>query len=145
MSGVQSNDSSPSEEAFARVVWSAHLLSFLGHGRSHSTLGSSKHLGEHTAEEYEEDFDSNVAAQCTPVDEPIRIKFLNSVAETSSHTKGWRHVSVTALREYEDRVEVDIARNDGFDVHGKDGVYFAKFEAFMASQVEGGKFASWEV
>lgn len=144
-------DSSSSEEAFARVVWSAHILARLSRQRSQPALVSPTPLSEHGEEEGEEDLDSNVEAQCVPVDEPIRIKFLNRMAETSSHTRGWHHVSVTALREYEDRVEVDVSRNSGFYVHGKngysgeDGIYFASFEAFMASQVECGKVACWEV
>lgn len=140
---AQYNDSVPCEEAFARVVWSAHILSFLSRSRSQRALLSSTPLGEHDEIEDDDDLESNVGGRCAPVDEHIRIKFLNSLAETLSHTRGWHHVSVTALREYENYVEVDVARNTGFDAHDKDQLYFASFEAFMASQVEGSKITFW--
>jgi len=131
MADVQCHNSGSSEEGFARLVWSSHILSFLSRQRSQPALLSSNPLGQHDEEEDDDDLDSNMGMQCAPVDEHIRIKFLNSVAETLSHRRGWHHVTVTALREYEDRVELDVARNAGFDAHDKDRLYFASFEAFM--------------
>lgn len=48
--------------------------------------------------------------------ESIRSKFLDCVAQLLSPSKGWESVAATALREQEDFVEIDVARNDCFGV-----------------------------
>ena len=97
-----------------------------------------KHDAWPSEDDGEEDFEGNLdaneishnqAATLGAYDEPIREKFLNRIAELLSHTTGGKYVTVAALREKEDRVEVDIARNSPFE--SRDLVYLASLSSFM--------------
>ena len=133
-----------SEETFARIVWGAHILNYLSRNRGQSALVSSVDLDEDDGED-EEDIDSTFGTPLTSSDESMRTKFLDCLAGLLSHTKGWHQVTVTAFREYEDAVNVDVSRNAGFDIQGidgssgTDGAYFASFQKFMASQNDSGR------
>lgn len=69
-------------------------------------------------------------------------KFLDCIAQLLSPCKGWNGVTATAIREREDGVEVDVARNDGFISHG-DRVdsaiisYCTRLEGYIAGCNEG--------
>ncbi|KAK0721105.1 hypothetical protein B0H67DRAFT_609555 [Lasiosphaeris hirsuta] len=80
------------------------------------------------------DIDSIIASEApdhlTAHDEPIRRKFLNCVAELLAHTKGGKHVTATALREKENSVEVDVAKNTPFSV--EDDKWLASLSHFLA-------------
>ena len=142
--------------AFARVVWSAHILKYWTQVRgtkSHKPfkldpvddlVDNLDHLdlAETTVEAFDdededEDIYNDVATDANmPLladSESIRRKFLDHLAQTFSSAKGGPFVTVTALREYEDRVEVDVVRNDGFDddAEQEDAVYFQGFEHYM--------------
>ena len=78
--------------------------------------------------------------------ESIRFRFLDCAAQLLSPSKGWEYVTATALRERDDFVEIDVARNDCFGPTRGDwstGVgadscvveeeYFRKFEKYMAT------------
>ena len=104
------------EQRIAHVVWAAHILSYLTRGRSHTTLLLPE-LDD------DEDFDADIlldaetdkARSLVDSDPLLRFKFLDCVAELFSPSKGWQHVVATGLRESEDFVNIDVARNDGFD------------------------------
>ncbi|KAF2179438.1 hypothetical protein K469DRAFT_694128 [Zopfia rhizophila CBS 207.26] len=121
------------EEAYARVIWAAHILAYLSRGRSQPDL---IRTDDHAINEDEEgnDFDSVFNDVLTNASENLRTKFLDSIARVLSHTKGWNHVTVAALREYEDRVEIDVARNEGFNV--EDEAFIDSLEEFLSAQGE---------
>jgi hypothetical protein len=120
----------PASPELAHVVWASHILSYL----NCYTETAPDRDEETNLEEEEEDEDSETATQdtdlLTPYDADIRSKFLNCVAELLSHSKGGAAVTATALREKEDSVEVDLARNSGF--RAADKKYLASLSAFLA-------------
>ncbi|OQE24193.1 hypothetical protein PENFLA_c010G07111 [Penicillium flavigenum] len=69
-------------------------------------------------EDYDDSPDTDNASTDTAVlavgDEALREKFLNSISELLAHTKGRKQVTAAALREQEDSIKIDIARNTGF-------------------------------
>lgn len=119
---AQSEVTPSHEECIARVFWAAHILFYLTKKRSHTEL---LQPGDHEEEEEEEedDFDCGTSdAETTRtllLQEPresIRSKFLDCIAQLLSSSKGWNYVTATALRERDNCVEVDVARNDYFGV-----------------------------
>jgi len=129
-------------EAFARVVWSAHILSYLSQQRSQPAVIPSVTIAkadteaeaEEEEEEEEEDFPSNVTTALGSVDEDIKAKFLDCIAETLSSKKGWHYVTATGLREYECDVIVDVARNTDFSVVEADQHYLTLLKNFLFAQ-----------
>jgi hypothetical protein len=137
------------KESFAHVVWAAHILSYLTKRRSQTGLVRTTDLGDEADnQEYDGqdvDFKTETAtALSSPID-ALRQKFLDCLAELLSPSKGWDDVTSTALREYEDRVEIDVARNAGFDVPvsptmagdvevKKDEEYLRSVEEYLSSQ-----------
>jgi hypothetical protein len=109
----------------AEVVWAAHILSYWN---PYTTPMSDKTLQlKHTPsvdettdddEEYDGSPDIDKTSIDTAIlavgDEVLREKFLDSISELLAHTKGGKHVTAAALREKEDSIEIDIARNTGF-------------------------------
>ncbi|CAI7639200.1 unnamed protein product [Penicillium pancosmium] len=67
-------------------------------------------------------------------DEVLREKFLNSISELLAHRKGGKYVTAAALREKEDSIEVDIARNTEFEP--KDSDYLSSLARFLHRQGE---------
>ena len=153
---------SPEGEAmavFARVVWSAHILKYwtqLRGVKSHKPFEKEPvddldlveqldhlNLAEEDVEAFDDedeedddvynDFASDANAPLVADSESIRRKFLDHLAQTFSSAKGGPFVTVTALREFEDRVEVDVVRNDGFDddAEQQDAAYFRGIEQYM--------------
>lgn len=45
----------------------------------------------------------------------IKEKFLDVIAELIAHTAGWHYITVTALRELDGGVVIDVVTNGGFD------------------------------
>ncbi|KAL9099992.1 MAG: hypothetical protein Q9163_004573 [Psora crenata] len=108
------------EERIARVVWAAYILSYLSKQRRHRQLQPPDLAGEEEEEEGFEGSELDAVTERTAVlqepRESIRSKFLDCIAQLLSPSKGWESVTATALREREDFVEVDIARNDCFNI-----------------------------
>jgi len=135
----------PSDE-YAQVVWAAHILSYLN---PYTTIAGaslpdapqdaeSGPSGGNSDSDSDDDLDNesdtadttnHTATFLGAYDKPIREKFLNCIAELLSHTKGGKHVTATALREREDCVEVDIARNSLFEA--ADDGYLASLSSFL--------------
>jgi hypothetical protein len=70
----------------------------------------------------------------------LRQKFLDCISELLAHTKGGDCVTATALREKEDDVEVDVARNNGLNL--EDEAYLGGLKQFLAMQAEGKRHSS---
>ena len=132
----------------ARVVWGAHILSYLHphttdrldhHPKATTNPGGYCEEDSDEEDEFEEDIEVGTATQntnlLTPYDTKIREKFLNCIAELLSHSKGGAIVTATALRENEDNVEVDLARNEGFAA--RDADYLSLLANFLAAEDTG--------
>ncbi|RHZ69172.1 hypothetical protein CDV55_107132 [Aspergillus turcosus] len=136
----------PHEESITRVVWAAHILSCLTNTRYHEE--------QHEVDDAERDGDTDEPSDCetdyetvetavlSGTRDSIRRKFLDCIAQLLSPCKGWDGVTATAIREGEDRVEVDIARNDGFlldeDCFGSETVGYCKMlEEYLAGSAGG--------
>jgi hypothetical protein len=150
---MTSQPSTPSDE-FAQVVWASHILSYLdpytttkpeetGNLDAHQRSISSDDDRENSSsadEDLEEDFDLDTASlivePLTALDEPIREKFLDSVSELLARAKGGGLVTAATLRELEDSVEIDVARNDG--LNEKDEDYLFSTSIFLSLQGEEG-------
>jgi hypothetical protein len=108
------------EERIARIIWVIHILSYLTKERSHTGL---QQLDANDNEDEPDDDDELDAATermacLSGSKESIRFRILDCVAQLLSPSKGWDYVVATALREREDFVEIDVARNDCFGVTG---------------------------
>ncbi|KAJ5179730.1 hypothetical protein N7492_002940 [Penicillium capsulatum] len=108
----------PHEEYTTRVIWAAHIVSYLTNNRNQEKL----HDGEYN-EECDSEIDDSSDGDGDETEKnlilagprkSIHRKFLDCIAQLLSPCKGWDGVTATAIREGEDGVEVDIARNDGF-------------------------------
>lgn len=105
------------EERIARVVWATHILYYLTENRSHNELQQTDAADEEESLEYKElDVETETAVVLQSSKESIRSKFLDCIAQLLSPSKGWKSVTATALREWEDFVEIDVARNDCFGI-----------------------------
>jgi hypothetical protein len=152
-SRMTTQQSTPSDE-FAQVVWASHILSYLdpytatktektGNLDAHQISVSSDNDREDSDsddEDLEEDLDLDTASlimePLTALDEPIREKFLDSVSELLARGKGGSLVTAATLRELEDSVEIDVARNDG--LNEKDEDYMFSTSKFLSLQGEEG-------
>ncbi|KAL5360163.1 hypothetical protein BJX96DRAFT_68673 [Aspergillus floccosus] len=125
------------------VVWASHIFSL----QNPYTINASDEAlqpNQELSDDDEEDFDddgpdegslSTKNYSLTANSEVLRQKFLDCISELLAHTKGGDFVTATALREKEDEVEVDIARNNGFNV--EDEAYLGDLRKFLAMQTEG--------
>lgn len=107
------------EECIARVVWAAHILSYLTNNRNHAELHEAENNAERDSDtdersDCETDYETEKTVILSGPRYSVRRKFLDSIAQLLSPCKGWDGVTATAIREGEDGVEVDIARNDAF-------------------------------
>lgn len=132
MPNPESHSGTTREEAFARVVWSANILSHLS-GRNWQRSQAPLISEDSDEEDSESECDSVVNGLLTASDAAIRRKFLDCLAETLSGAKGWSHVTATVLRETEESVEVVVARNSGKDVE-KDDPYLERLQRFMLAE-----------
>jgi hypothetical protein len=104
------------EQRTARVAWAVCILYCLTQKRSHTELP----LPDATEEEEEGYGQSDLDAETEKMvvlqgsRASIRSKFLDCIAQLLSPSKGWDNVTATALREHEDFVPIDVARNDCF-------------------------------
>ncbi|KAF4188964.1 hypothetical protein CNMCM7927_009634 [Aspergillus lentulus] len=97
--------------------------------------------GKEVDDEDGEDFDDDVDQDFTSADaqplstnsDILRQKFLDCICELLSHTKGGKFVTAAALREKENGVEVDIARNNGLDADDNEE-YLDSLKQFLAMQ-----------
>lgn len=147
-----SHESTPGpEEYIAHVVWAAHILSYLTKKRSHNELPQPQAEGDEDLECSESDAETERTVFLQGPRESIRSKFLDCIAQLLSRSKGWENVTATALREREDFVEVDIARNDCFGMarNGRPGQhvyafgraeadYCRKLEAYLSTKAQQG-------
>lgn len=129
----------------AKVVWASHILSYWN---PYTTTVSDKSLQpKHTpsddeiTEDDEDYYDSpdtdKISIDTTFLavgDENLREKFLNSISELLAHTKGGKYVTAAALREKEDSIEIDIARNTGFG--REDNNFLSSLTRFLSRQGE---------
>ena len=110
------------EERTARVVWAAHILSYLTKTRSHIELQQPDAVEEEEGldcGELNADTERAAVLQCPR--ESIRSKFLDYIAQLLSPYKGWENVTATAFSERGDFVEIDVARNDCFGIARNSG------------------------
>jgi len=140
------------EELIAHVVWAVHILSHLTKKRSHIDLHKSETIEEEEEFECGElDAETERTALLQEPRESIRSKFLDCIAQLLSPCKGWDNVTATALREREDFVEVDVARNDCFGIAGDgrpgqhvyafgaaEADYCRKLEAYLSTETHQG-------
>lgn len=101
------------KERVARIVWAAHILHYLTNKRSLAEL----HPTDANVEEDEDcasDYQTERTAILTGPKTSVRQKFLDCISQLLSPSKGWDAVTAAAIRESEDNVEVDVARNDCF-------------------------------
>jgi len=141
------------EERTARIFWATHILSYLTKGRSHTEL---QQLDADDEEEELADIELDATTErvacLSGSKESIRFKVLDCVAQLLSPFKGWDYIVATALREREDFVEIDIARNDCFGIIGEywstcgvsdSGVaeeeYYRKLENYLSTAAQHGK------
>ncbi|KAL4876938.1 hypothetical protein BJY04DRAFT_210300 [Aspergillus karnatakaensis] len=137
----------PHEESIARVVWAAHILSYLTNKRNHEELydvGNNAQRDSDTDElsDCDTDYETEKTVVLSGPRDSVRRKFLDCTAQLLSPCKGWDGVTATAIREAEDGVEVDIAGNDGFH-SGADGMdcqlvgYCKMLEDYLAGSAKG--------
>jgi hypothetical protein len=151
------------EDRTARIIWAGHILSYLTRNQSNIRLQgvqraqATKNEEEEDEEEglHDDQLDSDAVTErmacLSGSPESIRFRFLDCAAQLLSPSKGWEYVTATALREREDFVEIDVARNDCFgptrgdwstNVGADSGVveeeYFRKFEKYMATAASAG-------
>lgn len=141
------------QERVARIVWAAHILSYLAKKRSHADLLEPDDVEEEEdLEDAEIDARSERVAILQGTRESICSKFLDCVAQLLSPSKGWSSVTATGLREEEDFVEIDVARNDCFGTTesdrsgehvvdlGKDEAdYCAELKGYLSAEIRSGK------
>ncbi|KAJ5740628.1 hypothetical protein N7493_000500 [Penicillium malachiteum] len=112
------NPEKAQNDQVARIIWAVHILSFLTTGnKGHESDTELQHANT-TEEEFEDlevDTSTEHATLLTTSNESVRKKFLDCVAQLFSSRKGWYGVTAAALREREDFVEIDIARNDRWE------------------------------
>ncbi|KAK6537605.1 hypothetical protein TWF694_011785 [Orbilia ellipsospora] len=125
------------EEQRARVLWAAHILSYLSPNSSHTdVLDATKVQEQQEEDDVEISDDGTDIATILQESEESAIpskKFLDCVAQLFSPNKGAKYVTATSLREHSDSSEivVDIARNDGFG-----GVGFSQEEQDYCNQLK---------
>ncbi len=109
----------------AHVIWAAHILAYLSKKESHPLVQQPGHSsndeeGDHEDMDAEDiDADTDITAALTGTTDSILIqtKVLDCIAQLFSPAKGWAYVTATAIRQREDFVEIDIARNDSFNMN----------------------------
>jgi hypothetical protein len=127
-------------DEFAKVVWVSHILSYWN---PYTTPMSEKPLQPKIIPtDDDEDYDDSPEIDNTSThtavlavgDEILREKFLDSISELLTHTKGGKHVTAAALREKEDSIEIDIARNTRFRREDKN--YLSSRVRFLSRRME---------
>ena len=116
----------------AQIVWATHILSYLAPSTFFIPTDDTAEDDEQAVPQQEADLDAATdELQVLTTDyEAIRRKFLNCIAELLSPSKGGPYVTATALREQNEFVEVDVARNSGFIAD--DASYLDLLTSFLA-------------
>ncbi len=101
-----------------QVTWAILIMSYLTPSRSHASLHTSD---EEFDEEFDAEFDrSSLDTETAEIlnrpTDPDRARFLDCIAQLLSPNKGWDYVCATAMRENEDCVTINVARNDSFGI-----------------------------
>ncbi|CRG91334.1 hypothetical protein PISL3812_08382 [Talaromyces islandicus] len=99
-------------------------------------------IDTHTSDEEDEGLDDDFDVEQTSVDnhllttgnEIIREKFLNCICDLLAHSKGSKFVTAAGLRKEEGSIEIDVARNDGFDA--RDDEYLSLLGRLLAIEDE---------
>ncbi|KAJ8060028.1 hypothetical protein OCU04_011639 [Sclerotinia nivalis] len=150
MSSLTKKSKMEIEERVAHIVWAAHILSYLTKTRNNVELQ------QNSCDDDEEELDCNeldAATERTSIlqcsSTSIRSKFLDCLAQLLSPSKDERSVVATSLREREDFVEIDVARNDCFGLtagslsnehgYGFEAVeeeYYNSLRAYISTGVE---------
>ncbi|RLM00357.1 hypothetical protein CFD26_100340 [Aspergillus turcosus] len=128
-------------DELVHVVWASHILSLLN-PYTITALDEPLQPNQEVNDDDEADFDDDLDQDFITIDaesltancEVLCQKFLDCVCELLAHTKGGVFVTAAALRESEDEVEVDIARNNGLSV--KDEAYLGSLKRFLAMQAD---------
>ncbi|KAJ6009386.1 hypothetical protein N7522_004402 [Penicillium canescens] len=136
----------PHGECTVRVVWAAHILSYLKDNQNHEELHEAENnleCGSNIDEssDYETDYETDKNVIMSGPRNSVRQKFLDCIAQLLSPCKGWNGVTATAIREGEHGVEVDIARNDSFpsdeDSFGDETMGYCKMlEVYLAGSAD---------
>ncbi|KAJ5713971.1 uncharacterized protein N7483_011152 [Penicillium malachiteum] len=112
---MESQPEKAQNDQVARIIWAAHILSFLttaNQGHKSDAELQKANATEEEFEDFELETSTKNATLLTTGNESVQKKFLDCIAQLFSPQKGWHGVTPAALREYEDSVEIDIARND---------------------------------
>lgn len=150
---ISKDPSAGQEEPTARILWAAHILHYLTKNRSHIGLPQPDDADE---EEGLEHGDLDAETERTTIlqggRESIRRMFLDCVSQLLSPSRGWENVTAAALREREDFVEIDVARNDGFgiarssrpaqhvrDFGGAEATYYRALRNYLSTGTQQGK------
>lgn len=131
-------------DGLVHVVWASTILSLL----NPSTITASDELlqpnqavndddgaDSESGDDLDQDFTSIDAEPLTANSEELHRKFLDCICELLANAKGGKSVTATALREKENEVEVDIARNNG--LNAEDEAYLGFLKRFLAMQADG--------
>lgn len=107
------------EERQARIVWAAHILSYLTKQKPHVSLSHPPITDEEGDEDEEidpNDLDTATEANAILTDSlsSIQSKFLDCIAQLLSPSKGWKYVTATAMRNDQEYTDIIVARNDCF-------------------------------
>lgn len=129
-------------DELVHVVWASHILSLLNPytiTASDETLQPNQEVNDDdeadSDNDSDQDFNSVDVEPLTANSEVLRQKFLDCICELVAHTKGGNFVTAAALREKEDEVEIDIARNNA--LKAEDKVYLDSLKRFLAMQADG--------
>lgn len=130
MAGSIANSAIIYSDQLARIIWASQILHLLTSERAQVSLllpeaeREAVDLGDEDDEDDETPFDSDVATIIADLESgqgvKVRQSFLDCIAELLACANGWAYVTATALREREDNVEVDVARNIGFEVRDEE-------------------------
>ncbi|BCS19476.1 uncharacterized protein APUU_12304S [Aspergillus puulaauensis] len=138
MDGARTRPTLQNEEDIAHVVWAAHIISYLTNKGNNAELADEADDDTDNDEitDHETDCETEKAVILSGSRESVRRKFLDCIAQLFSHCKGRGGVTGAALREMEDGVEVDIARNDGFSSDLEALGYCRIVEQYLAGSFE---------
>lgn len=144
--------SSKINDDHAHITWAAHILAGLTNTRKYlSPSDVSDDEENDNNESSDAATERNVILQSPKA--LIASKFLDCFAQLFSPSKGWSYVTATALREREDFVEIDIARNDCFGIEctqsrcefrGKEALLCNGLRDYLSSAgSQAGRFQCW--
>jgi hypothetical protein len=142
----RSETSSICKDRVAQVLWAAHILALVSKTGSHTQGQTPRDPFVEDEEEHEDvndiDSDTERAANLAGTDDSVQRKVLDCIAQLFSPAKGWASVTATALRQREDFVEVDIARNDSFHMNNSHELPHRYLPMFASGTPEHGLYTT---